>query len=54
MMRDRSKHVHDGRLEVVFVQDLTLPGVFDDAVKGVDAIVHTASVSVCNTMLCTT
>ncbi|TFK63059.1 D-lactaldehyde dehydrogenase [Pluteus cervinus] len=33
----------DGKLEVVVVEDITKEGAFDDAVKGVDAIEHTAS-----------
>ena len=32
-----------GRLELVIVPDITKPGAFDEAVKGVDAIEHTAS-----------
>ena len=32
------------RLEVVITPDLTAPGVFDEAIKGVDAVIHTASV----------
>ena len=31
-------------LEFTFIDDLTSPGVFDDAVKGVDGILHIASV----------
>ncbi len=31
------------RLELVVVEDITKEGAFDDAVKGVDAIAHTAS-----------
>ncbi|RPD61448.1 NAD dependent epimerase/dehydratase [Lentinus tigrinus ALCF2SS1-6] len=31
------------RLEFAVVQDITLPGAFDEAVKGVDAIAHLAS-----------
>ena len=30
-------------LEIVVVEDITKDGAFDEAVKGVDAIVHTAS-----------
>ena len=33
------------RLEVVTTPDLTTPGVFDEVVKGVDAVIHTASVN---------
>ena len=32
-----------GLLEVVIVPDITVSGAFDEAVKGVDAIEHTAS-----------
>ena len=32
-----------GLLEVVVVPDITVSGAFDEAVKGVDAIEHTAS-----------
>ena len=35
--------VSDGRLEFVLVPDMMQQGAFDEAVKGVDAIVHTAS-----------
>ncbi|KAI5117773.1 hypothetical protein M0805_003592 [Coniferiporia weirii] len=35
--------VESGALELVIVPDITVPGAFDDAVKGVDAIEHTAS-----------
>ncbi|EJD07758.1 NAD-binding protein [Fomitiporia mediterranea MF3/22] len=35
--------VDSGKLELVVVPDITLPGAFDEAVKGVDAIEHTAS-----------
>ena len=38
-----SKEVGEGRLELVIVQNITSPGAFDEAVKGVDAIEHTAS-----------
>ncbi|KAJ3573251.1 hypothetical protein NP233_g2544 [Leucocoprinus birnbaumii] len=31
------------KLEIVIVEDITKPGAFDEAVKGVDAIEHTAS-----------
>ncbi|KAH8586406.1 putative NAD dependent epimerase/dehydratase [Bisporella sp. PMI_857] len=32
-----------GRLEIVEVKDITIPGAFDEAVKGVHAIIHMAS-----------
>jgi len=34
---------YDDRLEIVVVEDITKEGAFDEVVKGVDAIVHTAS-----------
>ena len=37
------KEVKEGRLELVVVPDFTVPGAFDEAVRGVDAIEHTAS-----------
>ncbi len=43
MIADRPQH--KGRLDFVFIDDLTRPGVFDSAVKNVDAVIHTASVS---------
>lgn len=42
MLRDRPQHRE--RLEFAFIEDLTDPDGFDDAVKGADAIVHCASV----------
>jgi nucleoside-diphosphate-sugar epimerase len=36
-------HDHDGKFEFVIVKDITTPGAFDEAVKGVDGIIHTAS-----------
>ncbi|EKM58464.1 uncharacterized protein PHACADRAFT_89984 [Phanerochaete carnosa HHB-10118-sp] len=41
MLRARPQYAE--RLDFVLVKDLTEPGGFDDAVKGVDAIIHTAS-----------
>lgn len=35
--------IEQGRLELVVVADITQSGAFDEAVKGVDAIAHTAS-----------
>lgn len=35
--------VLNGKFELVIVPDITAYGAFDDAVKGVDAIEHTAS-----------
>ena len=43
MLRARAQYAE--RLDFVLVKDLTEPGGFDDAAKGVDAIIHTASVS---------
>ncbi|CCM04251.1 uncharacterized protein FIBRA_06418 [Fibroporia radiculosa] len=46
---DKAKHLHDtftaywGRFETVIVEDITEAGAFDEAVKDVSAIVHTAS-----------
>ncbi|THH07729.1 hypothetical protein EW145_g3174 [Phellinidium pouzarii] len=37
------KEAQDGKFELVVVPDITAPGAFDEAVKGVDAIEHTAS-----------
>lgn len=37
------KEVDEGRLELVIVADITQPGAFDEVVKGVDGIAHTAS-----------
>ncbi|PVF97744.1 NAD-binding protein [Serendipita vermifera] len=36
-------HEYDGKFEFVIVKDITTPGAFDEAVKGVDGIIHTAS-----------
>jgi len=41
MLQDRAQYAD--RLDFVQIGDLTQPGVFNEAVKGVDAIVHTAS-----------
>ncbi|KZV94797.1 NAD(P)-binding protein [Exidia glandulosa HHB12029] len=38
-----SKECEDGRLGFVVVPDISQPGAFDEAVKNVDAVVHTAS-----------
>lgn len=35
--------VKSGRFELAVVPDITAPGAFDEAVKGIDAIEHTAS-----------
>lgn len=43
MLRDRPEHAHN--LEFQVLGDLATGGVFDEAVKGVDAIIHIASVS---------
>ena len=37
------KEVKEGRLEFAIVPDITQPGAFDEVVKGVDGIAHTAS-----------
>lgn len=37
------KEVDEGRLEFAIVSDITQPGAFDEAVKGVDAVAHMAS-----------
>ncbi len=42
MLLNRPKYAET--LEFLVITDLTSPGVFDEAVKGVDAIIHTASV----------
>lgn len=38
-----SEHIESGRFEVVEVKDMTVPGAFDEAVKGVSAIAHLAA-----------
>ena len=38
-----SNNLDLGRLELVIVADITQPGAFDEVVKGVDGIAHTAS-----------
>ncbi len=43
MLRDRPQY--KDQLEFTFLNDLAEPHAFDDVVKGVDAIIHTASVS---------
>jgi len=37
------EHRNSGRLQIAIVPDIIAPGAFDDAVKGVDIFVHTAS-----------
>lgn len=37
------KYLDDGSLEIVEVKDITVPGAFDEAVKGVNIIAHLAS-----------
>ncbi|KZV94789.1 NAD(P)-binding protein [Exidia glandulosa HHB12029] len=37
------KECEDGRLHFVIIPDISTPGTFDEAVKNVEAIVHTAS-----------
>ena len=41
----RSRPQYAGMLDFAYVQDLTVPSGFDEAVRGVDAIVHVANVS---------
>ena len=41
-LNDKFAH-HGDRFELVVVEDITKDGAFDQAVKGVDAITHTAS-----------
>ena len=41
-LNDKFGHYGD-RFELVVVEDITKDGAFDEAVKGVDAIAHTAS-----------
>ena len=41
-LKDKFGHYGD-RFELVVVEDITKEGAFDEAVKGVDAIAHTAS-----------
>jgi uncharacterized protein YbjT (DUF2867 family) len=36
---------YTAKLDFYFIEDLTTPGAFDDAVKDVDGIIHIASVS---------
>lgn len=53
MLQDRAQYKH--QLDFVQIGDLAHQGVFDEAVKGVDAIIHTASVSPdykCNQLKC--
>jgi nucleoside-diphosphate-sugar epimerase len=41
-LKDKFGHYGD-RFELVVVEDITKDGAFDEAVRGVDAIAHTAS-----------
>ena len=41
MLATRAKHA--SQLDFCFIEDLTSPGVFDNAVKGVDGVIHIAS-----------
>jgi len=34
---------HEDKFQYVIVGDIAEPGAFDEAVKGVDAVIHTAS-----------
>lgn len=40
LFKDEAKN---GKFELAIVPDITAPGAYDEAVKGVDAIEHTAS-----------
>ncbi|KAI0245591.1 hypothetical protein BJV78DRAFT_1102259, partial [Lactifluus subvellereus] len=41
-LNDKFSH-YDDRFELVAIEDITKDGAFDEAVRGVDAIAHTAS-----------
>jgi nucleoside-diphosphate-sugar epimerase len=43
LLKALSEAVSQGRLEIVEVPDITVPGAFDEAVKGVIAIAHLAT-----------
>jgi nucleoside-diphosphate-sugar epimerase len=43
LLEKLKSYVDAGKLEFVIVPDITVPGAFDEAVKGVDAIVHMAT-----------
>ena len=43
MLRRRQDRIN--QLEFTITSDLAQPGIFDEAIKGVDAAIHTASVS---------
>lgn len=43
MLESRSKYA--SQLEFFFIDDLATPSVFDEALKGVDGVIHVASVS---------
>lgn len=43
MLKSRPQYAQ--LLEFEFIDDLTTPGVFDNAVKGIDGVIHIASVS---------
>lgn len=40
-----AQETNEGTFHMILTGDLTKPNAFDDAIKGVDAIIHTASVS---------
>lgn len=46
MLAARTKYA--SQLDFCFIEDLTSPGVFDNAVKGVDGVIHIASVGLRN------
>jgi uncharacterized protein YbjT (DUF2867 family) len=50
MKSARSQYTSSGQFSIAMTGDLTKPDAFDEAAKGVDAIIHTASVSwtLCN------
>lgn len=39
-----SRREHSGKLDAVFIKDLTDPGAFDSAVQDVTGVIHLASV----------
>lgn len=45
MSVQRAQSTNEGKFNMLLTGDLTKPGAFDEAVKGVDAIIHAASVS---------
>lgn len=41
----RARPQYRKQLEFAFIEDLAIPGVFDESIKGIDAVIHTAGVS---------